>query len=228
MGINQCSKGTVLWKATGLSLQSIKSLGLGNRIDVDGNFLFYQMQGRGGKSIEVIIGEMALFLKQIAHSGGFIVTVVLDGETRPDCKRASWDRRKDTSLSKINRMYCRFKVLELSSRLEKEAMNENQRNEIKRELHAFNEAAKSLEKQCGRVSISKNFCDLLLICLRLNKGMKMNENGGYISSKIIRAKFQADYVIALRSLEKKNDFIYSSDSDFAVLLGDECVLIDTV
>ena len=228
MGVNKCSKGNVLWKATGLSLHSLKAFGLGNRIDVDGNLLFYQLQGNGGKTMKRLVSEMALLLRQIAHSGGFIVTIVMDGDARPDCKRASWDRRKDTSLSKINRMYCRFKVLELSSRLEKEAMNENQRNEIKRELHAFNEAAKSLEKQCGRVSISKNFCDLLLICLRLNKGMKMNENGGYVSSKIIRAKFQADYVIALRSLEKKNDFIYSSDSDFAVLLGDECVLIDTV
>ena len=115
MGINKCSKGTVLWKATGLSLQSIKSLGLGNRIDVDGNFLFYQMQGRGGKSTEVIIGEMALFLKQIAHSGGFIVTVVLDGETCPDCKRVSWERRKDVGLTEINCMYSRFKFLELGS-----------------------------------------------------------------------------------------------------------------
>ena len=75
MGINQCSKGTVLWKATGLSLQSLKSLG--NRIDVDGNFLFHQLQGSGGKPVEAVIGEMSLFLRQIAHSGGFIVTILL-------------------------------------------------------------------------------------------------------------------------------------------------------
>ena len=29
-------------------------------------------------------------------------------------------------------------------------------------------------------------------------------------------------------MEKKNDFIYSTDSDFAVLLGDECVMIDEI
>ena len=115
MGINQCSKGTVLWKVTGLTLQSIKSFGLGNRIDVDGNWLFYKIQGSGGKTFEVIIGEMAVLLKQMAHSGGLVVTTVMDGDDRPDCKRASWAQRKDASLTKVNRMYCRFKVLELGS-----------------------------------------------------------------------------------------------------------------
>ena len=228
MGINQCSRGNVLWKATGLSLHSLKAFGLGNRIDIDGNLLFYQIQKSGGKPFELIVGEMALLLKQIAHSGGFVVTIVMDGDNRPDCKRASLNRRKDVSLVKINRMYCRFKVMELSSRLEKEAMDENTRNEIKNELHDFNEAAKSLEKKCERVAIRDDFCDLLIHRLSLNNATKMNENGGYVSSKILKARFQADYVIALRSLEKKTDFIYSSDSDFAALLGNDCILIDQV
>ena len=55
MGINQCSKGRVLWKATGFNPQALKSLGLGNRIDVDGNFLFHQLQGSGGKTAETIV-----------------------------------------------------------------------------------------------------------------------------------------------------------------------------
>ena len=111
MGIKQCSKGNVLWKATGLTLQSIKSFGLENRIDIDGNLHFYQLQGSGGKPIEMIVSTMALFLKQIAHCGGFVVTLIMDGDEQPDCKRASWQRRKEVSLSKINRMYCRFEVM---------------------------------------------------------------------------------------------------------------------
>ena len=228
MGINSCSRGNILWKATGLTLHSLKSFGFGNKIDVDGNLLFYQIQGSGGKSIELIVREMAASLKQIAHSGGFVVTVVMDGNARPDCKRASWERRKDDSLIKTNRMYCRLKMLEMSSRLENEAMNEEKRNEIKNQLHLYNEATKSLEKKCNRLGMSTRFCDLLLQRLSFTKAFQMNENGGFVSPKIIKAKFQADYVIALRSLEKKNDFIYSSDSDFAGLLGNDCVLIDKV
>ena len=136
MDIKQCSKGTVLWKATGLTLKTLEAFDLGNCIDVDGNFLFHtisKMKANKGKPIDLIVGEMALLLKQIAHSGGFNLTVVMDGDARPDCKRASWERRKDASLLKINRMYFRFKVLELSSRLETEACNQEKRLNIESE-----------------------------------------------------------------------------------------------
>ena len=66
MGINQCSKGMVLWKASGLTLKSLEAFGLGNRIDVDGNFLFHKiskMNAHKGKPIEMIVKEMALLLK---------------------------------------------------------------------------------------------------------------------------------------------------------------------
>ena len=43
----------------------------------------------------------------------------------------------------------------------------------------------------GKRSISEISCD-------------MNENGGFVTPKIIKAKFHADYVIALHSQEKKN------------------------
>ena len=89
MGIKGCSKGKVLRKATGLNLKSIKRLNIGNRINIDGNLLFSQLQGSGGKTVEKTVAEMALFLKRISHCGGFIVTLVMDGKIRPDCKRAT-------------------------------------------------------------------------------------------------------------------------------------------
>ena len=226
MGIKQCTKGTVLWKATGLTLETLQTFGIGNRIDVDGNLLFHQIQGNGGKTTESIIGEMALFLKQIAHCGGFIVTVVIDGEARPDCKRASWDRKKEDSLARINRMYCRFKVLELSTKLEKDAMNEAKRIETQKELQLFNDAASSFEKKSTQVGICSNFCDLLMHRLKSNGSLKMSASGGYVHSKILKARFQSDYVIAARSRQEKNDYIYSTDSDFIALLGDDCILIN--
>ena len=132
----------------------------------------------------MIAEEMALLLKRIAHCGGFVITVVMDGTSRPDCKRASWDQKKEGSLTNINRMYCRFKMLKLSSRLEKEEMDEKKRATIKNELHAYNQAAKSLEKKCGRVAVSKKFCDHLLHRLRLKDAFLVNENGGFVSQKL--------------------------------------------
>ena len=195
MGIKQCSKGTVLWKATGLTLKSLQAFGLGNRMDVDGNFLFYSisnMKAHKGKPIDLIVKEMALLLKQIAYGGGFVVTVVMDGNNRPDCKRASWQRRKDGDLLKINRMYCRFKVIELSSKLETEALDQEERRGIETKLKMFNDAAKTLEnKSCAKgLEISHDFCQLLLNRLKANKGSTPNENEGYVVPKIIKAKFK--------------------------------------
>lgn len=112
--------------------------------------------------------------------------------------------------------------------MEKDLINEEKRNEIRSELHLFNEAATSLEKKYGRITIDDRFCNLLHQRLDSSNAFEANENGGFVTPNIIKAKFQADYVIALRSLEMKNDFIFSADTDFAALLGNECLLIDDV
>ena len=225
MGINQCTKGKVLWKASGLSFQAIKSLDLGNRIDVDGNYLFYKLVGSGGKPVGIIIETMAAFLKQLAHNGGFVVNIIMDGSDRPDCKRASWERRKSQSLDEINRMYCRLKVLELSSQLENSETNEEQRSQIRRKLKEYNDAARKLENASGKAIITPDFCERLLARLAAMNAFESNENWGYVSKKIIKARFQADYVIARRILDKNTDFIFSTDSDFAAILGDACIMI---
>ena len=215
--------------ATGLTLRSIKSsLGVGNRIDVDGSWLFYHLQKGGGRPMEDIVGEMATLLAQIAHCGGFVVTVVMDGDARPDCKRATWERRKNIHLKSINRMYCRFKMLELSSRLENDEMNGEKRKEVQNELCLFNDAAKSLESKAGIVALRNDFCNLLLLRLNKKNAFETNENGGFVSPFIIKSKFQADYVIALRSKQMKSDFIFSQDTAFAALLGNECLMITNV
>ena len=52
MGIKDCNK--ILWHANGLTLQSVKDLNMGRRIDVDGNLMAYQigLSGGGGRSIQ--------------------------------------------------------------------------------------------------------------------------------------------------------------------------------
>ena len=143
MGINGVSPKAVLWQATGLSLKSLRKLKEGNAIDVDGNALAWKLGT--GKHVNEILHLMAVYLKDLAHSGGFIVTVVMDGTIRPDCKRESWFRRKDRELDDVNRFYCRFKALELGSAVNR---NENDaENTEKRmgEFELYNSEAKRLE-----------------------------------------------------------------------------------
>jgi hypothetical protein len=55
-----------------------------------------------------------------------------------------------------------------------------------------------------------------------------NENGGYVKENILKARFQADSLIAQRAMHNKSDFILAEDSDFAALLGRHCMMIKDV
>lgn len=96
----------------------MKDLQIGNRIDVDGNLMAYASAQSRKRNIGEVIQDMALKLRDIAHSGGFVVQIVIDGDVCPDCKRATWQRKKEKKLQDINRRYCRLKALELHGKIE--------------------------------------------------------------------------------------------------------------
>ena len=141
MGIAGCSPKKVLWIATGLTLKSIQDLNLGNLIDTDGNTLTFTL-GRG-KSIPEILNLMAKYLKELTFSGGFRVTVILDGSIRPDCKRDSWNRKKSRELDDINRMFCRFKAVELRAKIESGSYSEEDKKDVKK----YSEESRKLENR---------------------------------------------------------------------------------
>ena len=231
MGIKGCQLRKVLWVASGLTLKSLKDLNIGNRIDVDGNALAWKLGA--GKHISEVAQIMASFLKNLAHSGGFEVTVIVDGE-RPDCKRDTWFRRKERELDEINRLYCRFKALELgSNNMNKRSSNINEEDAtfdtMKRDFDLFSSESKSLENKCKRtLSIPKDFGTQISERLMMINACNTNENGGVVKEKVLVAGFQADSLIARRAMQNDNDFILAEDSDFAALLGEKCILIKNV
>ena len=121
---------SALWSASGLTLSSLKVLDTGNKIDVDGNALALKLGA--GKSSNELLNLMSSYLKDLAHSDGFIVTVVLDSNTRTACKRDSWERKKQCELEDINRMYCRMETLRLNSKIKSDQGIENDRLPWKR------------------------------------------------------------------------------------------------
>ena len=219
MGVNSATKSKFVGK--GLTLKSVQSLDVGNRIDVDGNALAFKFLGNGNKHLGEILSDMALHLKQLAYSGGFIVTVIFDGDQRPDCKRASLQRKKVRFLNDANRMFCRFKTLQLKAQFEKHGSRE-----IKKKLDEYSKECEKLEKVCQRVlTIPSNVASLFSERLMMVTACNANENGGYVDEDVLTATFQADSLIAARSVSNLNDFIYGNDSDYLVLLGSRCLLL---
>ena len=224
MGIASCSPKKVIWLAENLALSSLNHLDVGNRIDVDVNALAWKLAGKGN-TIHDVIHSMAVLLKGIAQSGGFIVTVVIDGNGRPDYKRDSWIRKKQRDLDDMNRMYCRLKSLELSAKSESGKMSTQERAD----LELYEKEALSLEKSCQRsLIIPKDFGQRLSERLMMMNACAANENGGFVQERILEAKFQADSVIARRFIANKSDFILADDTDFIALVGPECILINSI
>ena len=219
MGVNSAAKAKFIGK--GLTLKTIQSFGLGNRIDVDGNALAFKFLGNGQKNLNEILSDMALHLKQLAYSGGFIVAVIFDGTKRPDCKRASLQRKKERFLNDSNRMYCRFMSLKLKAQYDKE-----KKQEVKQQLDEYIKECNKLEKVCMRsLYIPGNIGSLFSEKLMMVEACAPNENGGFVEENVLTATFQADSLIAARSVSNLNDFIYGNDSDYLVLLGSECLLL---
>jgi hypothetical protein len=175
MGIKGCTAGKALWLASGLTLKSLKDIGDGNKIDVDGNALAWKIGA--GKPFPQVIQLMASFLKSLAHSGGFEVTVIIDGK-RPDCKRATLFREKQRKLDEINRIFCRLKCLELGDKNDEDS---------KTKYALFNVESGCLERKCKRsLSIPSDFGDRLSEQLMLIEACHRNENGGFVHEHILK------------------------------------------
>ena len=227
MGVKGCKKGEVLWEGKKLNLKMLKLLQVGNRIDVDGNGLAWTMfHGSKVKSFHQLLHSMAEFLMKIAFSGGFVITIIVDGDDRPDCKRDSWSRRKSKELDEVNRVFCRMKSMSLYQKVK----SANATEEERREYEEFRKAAKAFESKCSRSNfkIPNDFHIQLSQQLMSLGACIQNENGGYVVETVLKAKFQADSVIAQRSISNKSDFVMSKDSDFPVLIGKDCILLTNI
>ena len=53
-------------------------------------------------------------------------------------------------------------------------------------------------------------------------------NGGFVNKELIKAEFQADYIIAYRVISGATDVIFSTDSDFAALCPNQSFCIKSM
>jgi hypothetical protein len=178
MGINGCTTKKSLWLATGLTLKSLKDLNIGNKLDVNGNALAWKIWCR--KLVPEVVQPMASFLKVLAHSGGFNITVILDGQW-PDCKHNTWFWQKEWKLDGINKLFCRLKATELNKKTDKDRIIP---------FDSFNCEAKWLEKKLASLqNFLLNFGDQLSERLIMINACSLNENIGIVNKWVIQAQF---------------------------------------
>ena len=97
----------------------------------------------------------------------------------------------------------------------------------KEKLDTFNNEAKSLELT-SRMSVPPNFMDMLDCALQeISAYSADRESGGYVCENMIKAEFEADYVMAYCYRQGLSDLVFSTDADMSALCGPSCISIQS-
>ena len=221
MGINSYTN--ILWSAKDLTFNDLLTVYHQHKknqshqlckIDVDLNWLVNKVGQQ--KTYPEIVNSTDIFMKTLAHTCGTIVTGVLDGDCRPDCKRDSWKRNRDIEISRIDAFYCLQSAMALAAQIDETGTSKKNTYKISQ----LDAEAKSLEKHSSKNFVLHSFkTDLEERIFFLNAHIKHSNNGGYVNPCVIKSKYQADSFLAYHNIYNLSDFILSIDSKFTMYLG---------
>ena len=200
---------------------SSRSASQTKRIDCDVSNIIHDLSYKHARVYSTkLVREVANFLKLLSSDSGFIVTAILDGDVRPQSKRDAFKRRYNSTMNRINSYYCRQMAMKIASK----PVNEMTSAEKKR-LDLFNNEAKALESS-SRMTVPSDFMEQLDSALVENGAyIADRKSGGYVSRQIIKAEFEADYIMAYRYRKGLSNLVYSTDSDMSALCGPSCISI---
>ena len=191
------------------------------RIDCDISNVIHQLSHKHARVFTVsLVRDVANFLKSLAMEG-FIVTAILDGDVRPQSKRDAFKRRFDATMSRINSYYCRQSAMKVASKSKSEISCE----EKKRLVDLYNREAKALESETRLTVPSDLILQLDSALQEISAYTVDRRGGGYVNSEIVKAEFEADYMMAYRFRNGLSDLVYSTDGDMSALCGPECLCI---
>ena len=160
-------------------------------IDIDGNLLGFKFKDKAGGPVYEIMRCVDVALKS-----GFKVNVVVDGDSRHSAKRASYTRSFKREMHRLEAIdFERKLTISLQDGSPRESSNRISKQLQKARKLASNLLLPTFSEQMYESILNHNHSDLQ-----------------YIKSK----DFQADPIIAKRSIDGVSDVIWSSDSDFAV------------
>jgi len=173
-------------------------------IVIDGNQVGMRMMKSPGSAMHRIMAISELFASE-----GIDVIIAVDGERRPQTKRASVQRA-------ANREHARIEAI-----IEKQdlAVLLQHADASQKKIRELQQLIKTNESLCEKI-LPDDFVDVLR---ELVETYGRQNKQSTISLKV--AKMQADPMIARLLLTGKADLIVSSDSDFAAYAGDKCLCV---
>ena len=191
------------------------------RIDCDISNIIHTLSYKHAKIFSsALVKDVAIFLKKLASETGFVVNAILDGNVRPQSKRDAFRRQYDSTMNRINSYYCQQAAMKIAAK----PLDDLSAEERKR-LDLYNKESKTLEN-ASKMQIPVDFKEMLVQALEEVRAFTVDrESGGCVSRQIIKAEYEADYVIAHRFRTGQCELIFSTDSDMSALCGPSCISI---
>ena len=157
---------------------------------------------------------------------GCSVTIVCDGESRHHTKRSTTHRSANYHRNSLEFHFLKYKLSFVSKSIRRGNLTAEERNNLLVEKDVLVRQTKKLEKQFANTKINVGDELFQKINEEINKLTLMYSTIDIKSHlKVIQAEFQADSVIAYRSVRCLNDLVLCNDSDQSVHVGNECCCI---
>lgn len=222
--IFSCAK--ILWSANGLRPSEVQTLmtassgraGLRYRVDVDLLGLYHKGYSFANATHASAADLVIKKIRMLAYEG-YQVRLVIDGPTRPDCKRSSWERIAELEFSKVNGHFARQMALSKAAALEA-CDSVAERKKLEAEIKSLNAESKSLQN-CKKFELPKDLIQDIEDRIHNVLYSKDGYDDTNVRPYIIQAKFQADSLICQRILSGETDIALTEDTDFLALLGPE-------
>ena len=220
---------SILFHAKGITMTGLKRIARTRlaenehicRIDVDCSWLGYKLaRSSSDTDASMLTAEVLLLLAK----AGFVVTPICDPPHRHHSKRASTDRIAKKERKRIDSLVARYKITELSQRLQDVNISAEDRGVLSKELGDLNKKSKSLERNETSGRLGGLFIEDLQRDLDELSAHEKNEHECFVEEVVV-SSFQADSVIAQRVVTKKSHLILGNDTDFMVLVGPSCVAV---
>lgn len=212
----------VIWKAEGIRASEItqafrKLTGISSNVLLDVDVLFLYHRARYYNNHTDALQRIAMKFKKLAQEG-FHVTGIIDGDTRPDCKRSSWERVSKVEFKKLNGHFSRSTAMALGALLKSDHnLTPKEEKEMLNQIKLLNKESKSCEQKPAVVvpfTLKEDLEDMIFNICTSDAGYS-----GHVNPSIIKAKYQADSMMIYRINSGLAHICFTGDTDAAMQLG---------
>lgn len=186
-------------------------------IDIDASWIYRSSSAIIDNRMKWMINFVLEFVKI-----GFIAVLVCDNDVRHHSKRATIERKSKYEKTIIDGYIRRTELMKLAEQREK-SNNVEEINLIIKQETALSKKIVTMDtqQQATSINVGEEFYNGIKQAIEdVTDAQKGNRNGNLL---VIKAKFQADSVLAYRCKYGFSNVILCSDSDLAALAGNHCL-----